>query len=243
MAVKSEYAGHRQRLFQRLSAEGLENFQPHEVLEVLLCYAIPLRDVKPIAHRLINKFGSVRGTLLAPREELTQVQGIGEGAARFLCEVRGAMEEYLGGEPAARPVFAGLGDMVAHCRALFGGMARETRGAACLDAEGRLINMAMLGDLSDIAGSLRRAVGAALRHCAFSMVIIQYAPHDKTGFSREDIAFARAFANAMAALKIATLDYVLIYNSGYASLRAMGFLREIALAPGERTELSVRWLN
>jgi DNA repair protein RadC len=221
----------------------LENFEPHEVLELLLCYAIPLRDVKPIAHRLIIKFGSVRGTLLAPREELTQVSGIGESAARFLFEVRGAMEEYLGSFPAARPVFAGLGETVANCRALFGGLQRETRGAACLDAEGCLINMAMLGDFNDIAEALRRAAGAALRHRAFSVVIIQYTPFEKNCFSREDIEFTRVFADSMAALKIATLDHVLIHNNGHASLRAMGFLRETAFAPGEQTELSLRWLD
>jgi DNA repair protein RadC len=133
--------------------------------------------------------------------------------------------------------------MAAFYRELFRDEKGGTRGAACLDAEGRLINTIILGEPGDFTGALRKAVRAALRHCAFSVVIVQYAPDEKNDFSPGDIAFARMFADAMAALSIATLDFVLVYENGRASMRERDMLRETALAPGEETELSLRWLD
>ena len=76
--------GHRCRLRERFRLEGLENFQPHEVLELLLFYARARGDVNPLAHTLLDTFGSLRGVLEAPVDQLTQVPGIGEETATLL---------------------------------------------------------------------------------------------------------------------------------------------------------------
>ena len=76
--------GHRQRKKEQFLRRGLEGFADHEVLELLLYYAIPRRDTNEIAHRLIAKFGTLRGVFDAAPEELRQVEGMGENAALFL---------------------------------------------------------------------------------------------------------------------------------------------------------------
>ena len=76
--------GHRERLRRRFSAHGLESFADHEVLELLLFYAIPRQDTNPIAHRLMEQFGSLEAVLSAQPEHLGQVAGVGEGTALFL---------------------------------------------------------------------------------------------------------------------------------------------------------------
>ena len=60
-----EHSGHRQRMRERFVKQGLEGFAPHEILELLLFYAIPQKNVNPIAHQLINRFGSLYGVLNA----------------------------------------------------------------------------------------------------------------------------------------------------------------------------------
>ena len=75
--------GHRERLRRRFQKEGLDNFEPHEVLELLLFYVIPRGNVNHIGHRLINRFGSLAGVLNARYEELLTVDGIGENAALY----------------------------------------------------------------------------------------------------------------------------------------------------------------
>jgi DNA repair protein RadC len=81
---KPHYLDHRKRLRERFSKTGFEGFKDYESLELVLTYAIPRKDVKPIAKSLIERFGDFQGALDAPMEELAGVNGIGEYAAIFL---------------------------------------------------------------------------------------------------------------------------------------------------------------
>ena len=76
--------GHREKKRQQFLQHGLDSFADHEVLELLLFYAIPRKDTNPIAHALMDRFGSLDAVLAAPVEELCQVKGVGESAAALL---------------------------------------------------------------------------------------------------------------------------------------------------------------
>ena len=76
--------GHRARKKEQFRTHGLDAFADHEVLELLLFYAIPRVDTNPVAHRLIDRFGSLDAVLSAPPEELEKVEGVGEHAATLL---------------------------------------------------------------------------------------------------------------------------------------------------------------
>lgn len=78
------HAGHRARVRQRFLIGGLDAFQDHEVLELLLFYAVPRRDVNEMAHLLMNRFGSLSGVLDATEEELCTIPGVGPRIAHFL---------------------------------------------------------------------------------------------------------------------------------------------------------------
>lgn len=78
------HAGHRSRIRQRFLTTGLAGFQDHEVLEFLLYYAIPRRDVNETAHLLLARFGTLAAVLDAPERELCSVPGVGPGTAHFL---------------------------------------------------------------------------------------------------------------------------------------------------------------
>ena len=77
--------GHRQRKKEQFRTHGLDAFADHEVLELLLYYAIPRRDTNPVAHRLMERFGSLDGVFSATVEELEEVEGMGENAATLLA--------------------------------------------------------------------------------------------------------------------------------------------------------------
>ena len=76
--------GHREKMRQRFLKGGLESFADHEALELLLYYAIPRKDTNPIAHALMDRYGSLSAVLTAPVEDLRKVEGIGENAAVLL---------------------------------------------------------------------------------------------------------------------------------------------------------------
>ena len=80
----TEHADHRQRMKDRFLENGLDIFDEHQVIELLLFFGIPRRDTNVIAHRLIKRFGSLRDVLDAPYEELLTVDGIGEHAATLI---------------------------------------------------------------------------------------------------------------------------------------------------------------
>jgi DNA repair protein RadC len=82
------YLGHRKRLRERFKKTGLASFQNYEAVEFLLTLAVPRKDVKMMAKEAIRRFGSFRGVLDAPAEELKKIPGIGskkEGIRLGIC--------------------------------------------------------------------------------------------------------------------------------------------------------------
>ena len=62
---QSIHTGHRQRMKERFLSEGLDHFTDIQVLELILFYCIPQKDTNPIAHALLNHFGSLSQVLEA----------------------------------------------------------------------------------------------------------------------------------------------------------------------------------
>lgn len=89
------YHGHRKRLRERFLKSGLESFPDYEAVELLLTLAIPYKDVKPVAKLAIERFGSLRGVLDAPLEEVRKIPGIGTVAPVGLRIIREAANRYL----------------------------------------------------------------------------------------------------------------------------------------------------
>lgn len=84
--MASVHAGHRARMRERYLVDGAQTLASHELLEVLLFHAIPQKDTNPLAHALLDRFGSLEGVFSATKEELCAVSGVGERIAAFLLE-------------------------------------------------------------------------------------------------------------------------------------------------------------
>ncbi len=78
------HAHHRSRLRKRFNTEGHLSFEEHNMLELILFYGIPYKDTNPVAHRLIQRFGSIENVLKAKKEELIEIQNVGSYTADFL---------------------------------------------------------------------------------------------------------------------------------------------------------------
>ena len=81
----SVHEGHRQRMRRQLKTSGMDSLSDVQVLEVLLYYAIPRADTNPIAHRLLERFGSLSGVLEAAPDELLKIDCMGDDAAQLIC--------------------------------------------------------------------------------------------------------------------------------------------------------------
>lgn len=92
---KDHRHGHRGRLRKRLLKGGRRAFADYELLELLLTYVIPRKDTKPIAKRLLKRFGSFAAVFGQPREQLLKIDGVGPQTCTFLFAIREFMVRYL----------------------------------------------------------------------------------------------------------------------------------------------------
>jgi len=97
------HEGHRSRSKNRFLEEGLDGFEDHEILELLLFYAIPRKDTNELAHSLINKYGSLSGVLEADPKDLAKTPGLGENSAILLALIPSLARIYLKDRWGTRP--------------------------------------------------------------------------------------------------------------------------------------------
>ena len=120
--AKPHYHGHRQRLRSRFLQGGAGALQDYELLELLLTYAIPYSDVKPLAKKLIAHFGSFTRVFDASPEAIMEVTGLKEYSAVLIRLVKACAEHYLKEEVLARPKISSLSALVDYCRTAMGGL-------------------------------------------------------------------------------------------------------------------------
>ena len=83
----ADHSGHRARLRREFLTRP-ESFPDHKVLELLLFYVQPRKDTNPLAHELMERFGSLQGVLDAPPEALEQVKGVGERSSALFLAIK-----------------------------------------------------------------------------------------------------------------------------------------------------------
>ena len=144
--MENIHQGHREKMRQRFLKSGLEGFADHEALELLLYYAIPRQDTNPIAHRLMDRYGSLTAVLSAPAEDLKKVEGIGESAAVLLKVAgqigrKGRLADAVQSCPMTDVETAG-----AYLLERYAGETHEIVYELCLDRKGKLLACKRLND-------------------------------------------------------------------------------------------------
>ena len=201
--MTGEHANHRKRMRERLRRSGLEQMAPHEALEYLLYHAIPQGDVNPLAHRLIERFGSLRAVLNAPEEELTLVRGVGGHTAGFLRAVGELASAYYDVKQQPRSPVATLEEAV-------GGqiLAEELPGRRMLetlffDRDGYLLARERR-DWAEPFGYLRPLVACALERRASSAVFLLLSGEE--GYAMSEQTWAKLSDNQKAIVQKAMDD-------------------------------------
>ena len=216
----SIHAGHRARLRQRFLKEGLSGFSEHEVLELLLTYAIPQRDVNPLAHRLMERFGSLAGVLEAGPDDLMQVDGIGESAAAFLVLMPQLMGVYQHSALGERPVITDLSTARRYVQALYVGVHEEHLYMICLDQRGRVLCPALLhkGTVDQVQLYPREVVETALRHHAHAVLLVHNHPSGSPEPSQDDYDVTRTLISALNVIGVRVVDHLIVSPGGLYSM-------------------------
>jgi len=217
--------GHRERLRTRFVVHGFDGFHDYEVIELILTYAIPRVDVKPVAKRLLKAFGTLAGVFDAPVSELSQVQGVGEKTAVFLTLIKQAELRYLASDLPGKSVFDRPDKVKAHLRFLVQGRGMECFGAIFTDQQHRHIATQILfeGTVDRTAVYPRNLMKRALELDAKGIIIFHNHPGGTPRASEEDISLTRRMTEACAPLDIKVLDHFLIAGAEVLSFKEKGW--------------------
>ena len=194
------HEGHRARMRTKLMESGERVFADHELLEVLLYYAIPRRDTNELAHRLLEQFGSLQGVLSASAQELACVKGVGEYAAALIKLVPILQRR------AARSAKEQILNSVDKCGAYFTALLSGSR------------------DVSMAAVSVRQVVEYALHAGAVGVVLAHNHPSGVALPSREDIGTTRLIRDALRTMNIQLVDHIVVADGDFVSMAASGML-------------------
>jgi len=220
----SLHDGHRKRLKSRFQKEGLDHFENHQVLELLLFYCLPRQDTNPIAHRLLDRFGSVTGVLHALPSELKKVEGVGDNVVQFLHMVRD-VNRYCGMERSKEIVLDKLRLCSDFLVPYFDDKRNEMVYLLCLDAKRKVISCKLVGEGSvNSAGvPIRRIVEMALGEGATTVVLAHNHPSGIAIPSAEDRATTMRLARALSAVEITLADHIVVADGDAVSMVDSGW--------------------
>ena len=223
----SIHAGHRNRMKERFCNEGLDNFEEHQVLELLLFYCIPRVDTNPIAHALLDRFGSLAQVMEAPVEELEKVQGIGHNAAVFLSLVTAAGRYYQINSAMRNVMINSVEECGKYLLPFFYGKRNEIVYLLCLDAKCKVLCCKEIGEGSvNSAGvPIRRIVEMALAANATTVVLAHNHPSGLAVPSEADVLTTRRIAAALATVEIGLIDHIVVADNDFVSMTQSGVYR------------------
>jgi DNA repair protein RadC len=219
-------SGHRARLRQRLFEGGPDALLDHELVEYLLALALPRRDTKPLAKKLINDFGGFGALLTADGEAIMRVGEVSEGAAAAIKIAQAAALRLLESQVKDRPVLGSWQALLDYLHADMAHEPIERVRVLYLNSKNMLIRNEPVseGSVDEAAVYIREIVRRALEYHATALIIVHNHPSGDPSPSQQDIQLTRELVEAARHLKISVHDHVIIGARSHSSLRAMGLI-------------------
>lgn len=208
----------------RIRKNGLDSLHDHEVLETMLYFTIPREDTNPVAHRLIQRFGSLSAVLGAPAEELEKVEGVGPKSAEFLSLFPQYARRYLVSlQEDDRPLETteDIGRFLCPC---FVGESEELAYVVCLDNCRRPLCRICIhrGSVNAVEINVRTVVKIALDHKATGVILAHNHPGGVAVPSQEDSNTTRRVFEALEPLHIDLVDHLVFAGPGESEADLMG---------------------
>lgn len=222
----SIHEGHRQRLKQRFADHGERVFDDHQLLELMLFYAVPQGDVNPLAHRLINHFGSFAAVLDASPADLRQVKGVGEHTALYLSMFPQVMRRYLASRAGHEDKVCSVEDAGEYLLPYFFGAKSELLYLLCLDAKGRVLSCRRLaeGSLNRVLMDTRLVIETAMDDRATSVVLAHNHVSGLAVPSEADVKLTLQLIPLLRALDIELLDHLVVADGEFVSMVRSGLI-------------------
>jgi len=219
------HAGHRRRLRGRFRTHGLDSFNDHNALELLLFYAQPRGDTNPLAHTLMKRFGSFAGVFDASLDDLEKTDGVGENTATLIKLVTQIARRYHISRRQPEKVLGSSHAAGEFMLPYFFGEPDECVYICCLDSKRTVLGVQPLfrGDVNSVAFSMRRLVESALSYNAAGVILAHNHPSGIALPSSEDSETTRRAEAALSAVGIALVDHIVVADDDFVSFADNGF--------------------
>ena len=229
MSVSSDtphHKDHRQRLKKKFSESGVAAFHDYEVLELLLSYAIPRKDVKPLAKELLVNFGSLKGIMDAEKDSLEKVKGVGAHTAILIKLIKEMGILYLKEKAKEKPQITCTRELLDYCKTYMGGLKDERFCVIYLDAQNRMTDIETIqeGIVNQAVVYPRKVLENALKQKASAVILVHNHPSGQVKPSDADIRLTKTIQETARILDIIVHDHVIIGENRFFSFREEGLI-------------------
>lgn len=221
---------HRQRLKARFLHEGLSHFADHEILELLLFYAIPKKDTNALAHALLNRFGALHFVFEADYEDLCGVDGVGSHTAMLLRMIPDLLRAYQVSMTKGKLLLLKEPEtIVDFLRPRFFGRTREEMFLLCFDDGGGLVYGGALfeGTVNAVQVHMRELIGVVLRFGATNVILAHNHPKGLAVPSSDDMAVTDMVCGGLRVIGARLVDHYIFAGDDAVSMRAAGYLHTL----------------
>ncbi len=223
--TEPDYLGHRTRLRSRFLSDEGKSMPDYELAELILTYALPRRDVKPLAKALIKRFGSLAGVLNASASQLQDVDGVKENTAVLFKVIRTAARRLFWAELASadKPVISNWDAMIDYCRSEMAHLDVEEFRIIFLDVKWQVVGEEIMqrGTINQVAIHPREVVKRAMERKASAVILVHNHPSGDVKPSRADVDMTKQIKIALESINITLLDHLIVSKNNYASLKEM----------------------
>lgn len=215
MANTNPHQGHRKRVRERIISEGLDGFQPHEILEFLLFHTVPQKDTNLMAHKLIDAFGSLQNVLEATPKELMSKGKVSENTAVFLASLTQVFSYYEKNKEEKSPINSPE-KMVKMFKPYFIGQTKERLVVAFLDSGLRLKNIVEFGTGQEngFRFNSKDILREALTGDAYNVAIAHNHPVSVCSPSKNDINTTSELKNQLEHFEMKLIDHIIFGTNG-----------------------------
>ena len=222
----SIHDGHRQGMKEQFLKQGLSGMRDHQILELLLFYAVPRRDVNPLAHRLVEHFGSLAGVFHATYEQLLEVDGVGPNVATLLLLVPAASARYLEESASVDGQIMAAWQLRELLAPLFFGQRDEAAYLVCMDGKNKVLATRKLGEgvVDSVPIATRKVLEAALGCNASRVVLAHNHVSGVALWSQADLDTTLRLKRLLAEADIVLVDHVILAGDDMISMAESGLL-------------------
>lgn len=216
---KLSHFGHRKRLRERYLRSGLKSLAEHEILELIITYAIPRMDCKPLSKRLLSQFKNLNGVLNADKDELLEVQGFGEMTLSLVKLIKDVNKFYIKNEIIEKSYINSTKDLLDFLKIDISYEKKEIFKIILLNSKNIFLDEKNIfeGTLDKSSVYPRELVKYILNKNAKSVIFVHNHPSGCTKPSEKDIIFTKKMKEIFFNIEIRLLDHLIVSKGEHFS--------------------------